>query len=87
MIALAEWWNSGVVTCLGRGADLHMAQLMPLPVTVFCSSKSRLVFTFLVQAYPGCPRRSPGGCNMVVVVVDFCFNSQMLKCDFVHLLP
>ena len=25
-----EWWDSGVVMCLGQGADLHMAQLMPL---------------------------------------------------------
>jgi len=29
--------------CLGQGADLHMAQLMPLPLTISCSSKSRLV--------------------------------------------
>jgi len=29
--------------CLGQGADLHMAQLMPLPLTVCCSSQSRLV--------------------------------------------
>jgi len=29
--------------CLGRGANLHMAQLMPLPLTISCSSKSRLV--------------------------------------------
>jgi len=29
-----EWWDSGVVICLGRGADLCMAQLMPLPLTV-----------------------------------------------------
>jgi len=26
-----EWWGAGVVICLERGADLHMAQLMPLP--------------------------------------------------------
>jgi len=32
--------------CLGRGADLHMTQLMPLPLTVSCSSKSRLVLPF-----------------------------------------
>jgi len=32
-----------MVICLGRGADLHMAQLMPLPLTIYCSSKSRLV--------------------------------------------
>jgi len=35
-----------VVICLGRGAYLHMAQLMPLPLTVSCSSKSRLVLPF-----------------------------------------
>jgi len=29
-----EWWVVGMVICLGRGADLHMAQLMPLPLTV-----------------------------------------------------
>jgi len=25
-----EWWGVGMVICLGHGADLHMAQLMPL---------------------------------------------------------
>jgi len=29
-----EWWGAGVDICLERGADLHMAQLMPLPLTV-----------------------------------------------------
>jgi len=29
-----EWWGAGVVICLERDADLHMAQLMPLPLTV-----------------------------------------------------
>jgi len=38
-----DWWVSGMVVCLGCGADSHMAQLMPLSLTVFCSSKSRLV--------------------------------------------
>jgi len=38
-----------------RGADLHMAQLMPLPLTVSCCSKVQIGFTFLVPAYPGCP--------------------------------
>jgi len=45
----------------GRGADLHMAQWMPLPLTISCSSKSRLVFgfTFLVAAHPGSPGQNP----------------------------
>jgi len=38
--------DAGMVICLGRGADLHMAQLMPVPLTVSCSSKSRLVLPF-----------------------------------------
>jgi len=35
-----------MVICLERDADLHMAQLMPLPLTVSCCSKSRLVLPF-----------------------------------------
>jgi len=35
-----DWWDAGMVICLARGADLHMAQLMPLPLIVSCSSKS-----------------------------------------------
>jgi len=33
MTVKTEWWDAGVVICLGRGADLHMAQPMPLPLT------------------------------------------------------
>jgi len=44
-----------VVICLERGADLHMAQLMPLPLTVSCFSKIQFGFTFLVLAHPGSP--------------------------------
>jgi len=35
--------------------DLHTAQLMPLPLTVPCSSKIQIGFTFLVPAYLGSP--------------------------------
>jgi len=38
-----EWWGAGVVICLERGADLHMAQLMPLPLTVSCFSKIQII--------------------------------------------
>jgi len=44
-----------VVICLERGADLHMAQLMPLPLTVSCFIKIQIGFTFLVPAHPGSP--------------------------------
>jgi len=40
---LVGWRNAGMVMCLDRGADLHMAQLMQLPLTISCSSESRLV--------------------------------------------
>ena len=50
-----EWWGAGVVICLEQGADLHMAQQMPLPLTVSCFIKIQIGFTFLVPAYPGSP--------------------------------
>ena len=42
-----------MVICLERGADLHIAQLMPLPLTVSCFSKIQIGFAFLVLAHPG----------------------------------
>ena len=39
-----------MVICLERGADMHMAQLMPLPLTVSCFSKIQIGLTFLVPA-------------------------------------
>ena len=50
-----DWWGAGVVICLERGADLHMVQLMPLPLNVSCFSKIQIGFIFLVPAYPGSP--------------------------------
>jgi len=50
-----EWWGAGMVICLEQGADLHMSQLMPLPLTVSCFSKIQIGFTFLVSAHPVSP--------------------------------
>jgi len=44
-----------MVICLERVADLHIAQLMPLPLTVACFSKIQIGFTFLVLAHPDSP--------------------------------
>ena len=44
-----------MVICLERDADLHMAQLMPLPLIVSCFSKIQIGFTFLVMAHRGSP--------------------------------
>jgi len=50
-----EWWGAGVVVCLEQGADLHLAQLMPLQLTVSCFfSKTHIGFTFLVPAVCVC---------------------------------
>ena len=60
-----------MVMLLERGADLHMAQLMPLPLTVSCSSIILISFAFLVPAYPG----SPG--KRAVKCVCVCFSTEM----------
>ena len=52
-----DWWGTGMVICLERDADLHMAQLMPLSLTVSCFSKIQIGFAFLVSAYLGSPRK------------------------------
>ena len=54
----------------GWGADLHMARLMPLPLTVSCFSKIQIGFTFLVLAHPG----SPGAFKWVCVCVNTTIN-------------
>jgi len=51
----SEWWGADMIICLERGADLHTAQLMPLPLTVSCFSKIQIGFAFLVLAHPGSP--------------------------------
>jgi len=55
LVTLVEWWGAGVVICLERGADLHMVQLIPLPLTVSCFSKIQIGFTFLVPAHQVSP--------------------------------
>ena len=64
-----EQWGAGVVICLERGADLHMTQLMPLPLTVSCFSKIQIGFTFLVPAHPGSPGKRAIKRMCVCVVV------------------
>ena len=69
-----EWWGAGVLICLDRGTDLHMAQLMPLPLTVSCFSKIHIGGTipvksrFLVPAHLG----SPGQRDVKRVCVRVC---------------
>jgi len=61
-----------MVICLEQGADLHMAQLMPLPLTVSCFSKIQIGFTFLVLAHLG----SPGQRAIKRVCVHVCDDNN-----------
>jgi len=62
-----------MVICLEQGADLHMAQLMPLPLTVSCFSKIQIGFAFLVPAHLGSPgKRALNVCVCVYVCVCVC---------------
>ena len=64
-----------MVVCLEQGASLHMAQLMPLPLTVSCFSKIQFGFTFLVPAHLG----SPGKRAVKWVCVKWVSDSWMLQ--------
>ena len=64
-----------MVICLERGADLHMAQLMPLPLTVSCFSKIQIGFTFLVPAHLVVPKKGPlNGCVFVCACACVCYR-------------
>ena len=87
-----------MVICLERGADLHVAQLMPLPLTVSCFNKIQIGFTFLVPAHPGSPGKEPlNGCVRTVCIffhlnlsVIFVFGlwkcavSQISRIEYIH---
>ena len=65
-----------MVICLERGADLHMVQLMPLPLTVSCFSKIQIGLSFLVPAQPG----SPGKMAVKRVCVCVCVGMSYWWC-------
>jgi len=58
-----KWWGAGVVICLKRGADLHMAQLIPLPLTITCSiapgKPDWFWFISTVPAHPASTGQNP----------------------------
>jgi len=63
-----------VVICQERVADLHTAQLMPLPLTVSCFSEIQIGFTFLVPAHPGSPGKGAVKCVCVYVFIHSAAN-------------
>ena len=69
-----------MVICLERGADLHMAQLMPLPLIVSCFSKILIGFTFLVPAHLGIPDQGPlNGCVCVIETMKNVFIFMLFQ--------
>ena len=64
-----------MVICLERGADLHIAQLMPLPLTVSCFNEIQIGFAFLVPAHPG----SPGQRAVKWVCVNYYYCNNGLR--------
>jgi len=72
-----------MVICLEQDAGLHVAQLMPLPLTVSCFSKIQIGFTFLVLAHLGSPGK--GAVKRVCVCVCVCVCIVHLLFDAVTL--
>ena len=66
-----------MVICLEQGADLHMAQLMPLSLTVSCFSKIQIGFTFLAPAHLGSPGQR--AVKRVCVTVTYTVSSGALN--------
>jgi len=71
-----------MVICLELGADLHMAQLMPLPLTVSCFSEIQIGIAFLVPAHPGSleKRAIKRVCVCVCVCVRACVRARARAC-------
>ena len=70
-----------MVISVERGADLHTAQLMPLPLTVSCFGKIQISFTFLVSAdlvSPG-KRAVKRVCACVCVCVCVCVRVHEIR--------
>ena len=75
-----------MVICLERGADLHMAQLMLLPLTVSCFSKIKIGVTLLVPADLGSPgqRAIKRACVSVRHCICLRVSSLVSAICFVH---
>ena len=69
-----------MVICLEQVADVHMSQLMPLPLTVSCFSKIQIGITFLVPAHLGSPGQRAVKRVLLVKTPSNCF--KIVACSF-----
>ena len=67
-----------MVICLELGADLHIVQLMPLQLTVSCSSKIQIGSTFLLPTHPGSPGQRAVNLNGCVCVYPVSYTHLTL---------
>jgi len=75
-----------MVICLGRDADLHMAQLMPLTLTISCSSKSRLILPFWYWLTRVVPDNGPlNGCSSSSSIMYIWYVSLNIMIDALNL--
>ena len=71
---------SGGVICLERGADLHMAQLMTLPLTVCCFSEIQIGLPFWYRLTRVDPDKWPlNGCMYVCI---YTYNQVVSAMEF-----
>jgi len=68
-----------VAICLEQGADLHTAQLMPLPLTVVCFSEIQIGLPFWYRLTWVVPEKGPlDGCMCVCVYAYVYFRKFVL---------
>jgi len=70
-----------MVNCLERDADLHMAQLMPLPLTFSCFSKIQIGFTFLVPAHRVVGAGNPKSNGVGKIIPESCVSQNLSAYD------
>ena len=68
-----------MVICLQQGADLHMAQLMPLPLTVSCFNKIQIGLPFWYRLTRVVPEKGPlNGCVCVITFLSFRYSFMVI---------
>ena len=77
------YWREWVADCLEWVADLHMAQLMPLPLTVSCFSKIQIGFPFWHRLTRVVPDKGP--LNVCVCVCVIIIHQQVLEQGLYHM--
>jgi len=76
-----------MVICLEQGAGLHMAKLIPLPLTVSCFSKIQIGLPFWYQLTWVLPEKGPlNGCVCVCVCVHSLHKYVLLLLVLLDLL-